>query len=444
MDPPRPPLHILLIRYLGLSTREGGIPRWFLFLCAVPVAFFAATFFVPLLVTAWLVIYATVFSVYLVYSDVSPVPLLWHPFAALRVFRTALSQVRDFLAGPFPAGLKHVLRTLSGSEKTRLKIARDVNYAGSYAMDVYPCREGFPLPRERTLRPGKDELKYSPVLVIVHGGMWRSGDKGIYAPAAKWWRARGFVVVVANYGVFPKAKLAGQLSSLRSLLSSVHDRIRVYGGQPSRMFVMAADSGAHLLLLSLLLDIEASLNPVVSGPGSPGRDSGAESSSSNPRRRSSLLPRSTPRLPPIKGLILLAGVYDTVFQNSWDSERGWSDVSALRRVLGPDLVAASPIHRLQALIPQSPPALFPKTWIIHGTKDELTPLSGAVEFARLLRKWLGSSTDAEDRVKTTWLDAGHFELIAGGTFDTSPLAGEIEEGMELFIGPELSDEEGAN
>ncbi|KAI9004008.1 Alpha/Beta hydrolase protein [Hyaloraphidium curvatum] len=447
----RPSLLFLLLRQLGVPAPDRGAARaGFLLAGLVSLPFLAAlsVFALPAALAAFALLQLAAAGVYLVYADASALTPLFSPLRALRVARCGADYVADFLSGPLPAALRWMLRTLAAPPaREKLRVSRGVPYSSHFSFDVYPCAPGFPLPRERTRFPRRDseDATLAPVLVILHGGFWRSGDKAIYGPAARWWRDKGFVVVVGNYGIYPKSRLHAQLHSLRSLLLSVHDSIRAYGGSPSRIFLLAHDSGAHLALLSLLLDAETASAPP--GPGSPPR-SGTESGSEASRgRRSSVLARSGPRLPPIEGVILVGGVYDVVEQDRWERSRGWEHVSALNRVMGPSLPQASPLHRLSSLLPSPPPPTFPRRWwLVHGSRDPLVPCAPAREFAALLEKYLslppspsplpgtpeggdeGRVPEAE--VRTWFPPARHFDLVAGTVFDTSPYAAGFEEGGE--------------
>jgi len=209
---------VLALRYLGLPTPEkNSFTRTTSLLIAVvgiPVLFTLSIFALPILGIVAIALFGVALVTHAVYasSSHSPFALFLQPLRVLRINRASFDYVSDFILGPLPAALRYIIRTLSQPRniKTRLKVARDIAYSSHFTMDVYPCSSSYPLPSDRTAFPRRssdgsaDEADLKPVLVILHGGMWRSGDKAIYGPAARWWRERGYVVVVGNYGIHPK------------------------------------------------------------------------------------------------------------------------------------------------------------------------------------------------------------------------------------------------
>lgn len=92
----------------------------------------------------------------------------------------------------------------------------------------------------------------APVLVMVHGGGWRTGDKGNAAvgPAlARRYGAEGFVFVGVNYRLVPEGQHPNNVQDVAHALAWVHDHIAEYGGDPDRIYLMGHSAGAHLAAL---------------------------------------------------------------------------------------------------------------------------------------------------------------------------------------------------
>lgn len=93
----------------------------------------------------------------------------------------------------------------------------------------------------------------APVLLMVHGGGWRYGDKA-HAPVlghklAHWVAGAGVVFVSVNYGLLPDTPVAAQWDDLtRAVVAIQRDAVR-WGGDPARMVVMGHSAGAHLVAL---------------------------------------------------------------------------------------------------------------------------------------------------------------------------------------------------
>jgi acetyl esterase/lipase len=94
-----------------------------------------------------------------------------------------------------------------------------------------------------------------PVLVLVHGGSWRGGDKSDWAQFAPRLATSGFLVVVPNYRlaspgadtIFPDP-----LEDVRDALQWTRENARSYGGDPHRIGMIGASAGAHLALLNAI------------------------------------------------------------------------------------------------------------------------------------------------------------------------------------------------
>lgn len=91
----------------------------------------------------------------------------------------------------------------------------------------------------------------APVIVFVHGGGWRAGDKQSSSHDAKvtGFTAAGYVMVMVNYRLAPSAKHPDAVSDVAASLAWVHDHIVEYGGNPNAIVVMGHSAGAHLASL---------------------------------------------------------------------------------------------------------------------------------------------------------------------------------------------------
>ncbi|MEB3186738.1 MAG: alpha/beta hydrolase, partial [bacterium] len=96
-----------------------------------------------------------------------------------------------------------------------------------------------------------------PVVVYVHGGGWRMGDKAhqmVDKPA--YFNAQGYVFVSINYRLADPALPVGkrpmhpdQVRDVASSLGWVRSNIARYGGDPSRIALIGHSAGAHLAAL---------------------------------------------------------------------------------------------------------------------------------------------------------------------------------------------------
>nr|WP_315463869.1 alpha/beta hydrolase [uncultured Rhodoferax sp.] len=121
-----------------------------------------------------------------------------------------------------------------------LKVLRDVPY-GSDAlqkMDVY-------LPDAPATGP-------APVIFMVHGGGWRTGDKrhsNVVDNKAKRWLPKGFVFVSVNNRLLPEADPLDQVRDVARALASAQAKAPSWGADPKQFVLMGHSAGAHLVAL---------------------------------------------------------------------------------------------------------------------------------------------------------------------------------------------------
>ncbi len=91
-----------------------------------------------------------------------------------------------------------------------------------------------------------------PVLLMVHGGGWRRGDKAGRAMTAlkvPHFVAHGYVYVSVNYRLAPEAVHPTHVRDVAAAIAWLSENVRDYGGDPGRIYVMGHSAGAHLAAL---------------------------------------------------------------------------------------------------------------------------------------------------------------------------------------------------
>jgi acetyl esterase/lipase len=91
-----------------------------------------------------------------------------------------------------------------------------------------------------------------PILLMVHGGGWVSGDKrspAMIIPKVRYWTARGFVVVSTNYRLLPQAHPLEQARDVARALAQVQRRAEGWGADPRNLVLVGHSAGAHLVAL---------------------------------------------------------------------------------------------------------------------------------------------------------------------------------------------------
>lgn len=92
----------------------------------------------------------------------------------------------------------------------------------------------------------------APIIFMVHGGAWKTGDKAarqVVANKIARWVSKGFIFVSANYPLLPEAKPLQQAEEVAKALAATQAKASSWGGSPSHVIVMGHSAGAHLVAL---------------------------------------------------------------------------------------------------------------------------------------------------------------------------------------------------
>lgn len=92
----------------------------------------------------------------------------------------------------------------------------------------------------------------APVLLFVHGGSWYNGDKSDYPFLADAFVDSGYVAVIINYRVAPRAQFPAFVQDAALAVRWVKDNIARYGGDPGRVYLMGQSAGAQIAALVAL------------------------------------------------------------------------------------------------------------------------------------------------------------------------------------------------
>jgi acetyl esterase/lipase len=92
-----------------------------------------------------------------------------------------------------------------------------------------------------------------PVLIFVHGGGWKSGDKRLkfgdadpYGNIGRFYAARGIGVAVVNYRLQPKVTWREQVKDIAQALAWVYGHAENFGADRRAIFISGHSSGAQL------------------------------------------------------------------------------------------------------------------------------------------------------------------------------------------------------
>lgn len=92
----------------------------------------------------------------------------------------------------------------------------------------------------------------APVIVMVHGGGWRFGDKSqipAWRNKVEHWTGQGIVVVSVNYRLLPQTHPLEQARDVARALAFVQGRAAQWGASAQRLVLMGHSAGGHLVSL---------------------------------------------------------------------------------------------------------------------------------------------------------------------------------------------------
>jgi len=120
---------------------------------------------------------------------------------------------------------------------TDIRVFRDISYAE-------------PLEERRTLDVFAPlEGQNHPVVVWIHGGGWREGDKTLVQRKPYLFPEKGYIFIPINYRFLPKVTVKEMASDVARAIHWIHDHAQEYGGTKKKIFVAGHSAGAHLAAL---------------------------------------------------------------------------------------------------------------------------------------------------------------------------------------------------
>ncbi len=105
------------------------------------------------------------------------------------------------------------------------------------------------------------QVKDAPIIVMVHGGAWKIGDKantGSVENKLKYWLPKGYIFVSVNYRMLPQAMAYDQALDVAQAVKWVQTRAQDWHGDDRKIILMGHSAGAHLVAL-------LSSNPMMVG-----------------------------------------------------------------------------------------------------------------------------------------------------------------------------------
>lgn len=91
-----------------------------------------------------------------------------------------------------------------------------------------------------------------PVVIFFYGGGWESGERGDYAFVARALASAGFIAVVPDYRLAPKAHFPDYIEDAARATAWIQQNAAAYGAHPSRVSLMGHSAGAYIAAMLAL------------------------------------------------------------------------------------------------------------------------------------------------------------------------------------------------
>ena len=208
---------------------------------------------------------------------------------------------------------------LTGGGVPAVTLERDVVLGGTVTADLWRGRGEGP----------------RPAVVVVHGGSWRSGDKGEIPHMSAVLADAGYTVVDVRYRLAGTAPFPAAIEDVRCALASLAAEPARFGVDPSRLALLGRSAGGQIALVAAYAD--ASIAPSCGG-----------------------------EVPKVRGVISVYGVTDVAWAHDHPYRPDVVDgVAATQLYLGGTPTAAP--DRYRTATPQSwARADLPPTLLLHG------------------------------------------------------------------------------
>lgn len=91
----------------------------------------------------------------------------------------------------------------------------------------------------------------APVVMLIHGGYWRSLDKNDFSDKVAALTDAGAAVAVVNYSLCPSVTIGAIADEMRRAVIWLWRNARTFGGDPYRIQIVGHSAGGHLVAMLL-------------------------------------------------------------------------------------------------------------------------------------------------------------------------------------------------
>ena len=158
----------------------------------------------------------------------------WLPEACASAFgRHALMERPGAPGQPYPFSFRRLFRGIPGVSVVK-------------TTSTYPGADGTMLKMDLYRRA--DTLQNEPIVVLIHGGSWRSGDHSELPALNRYLAARGYAVAAIEYRLAPKHPFPAARDDVRAAVRFLIGHARLLGLDPSRIALIGRSAGGQIAL----------------------------------------------------------------------------------------------------------------------------------------------------------------------------------------------------
>ncbi len=106
-----------------------------------------------------------------------------------------------------------------------------------------------PMGKLDVYRPATPQAEKLPLVIFIHGGAWKSGDRTQYRFVAAPLARAGVVVVVPDYRKVPEVHFPEFLADNARAVAFAHAHAAEWGADPSRIFLIGHSAGGYNALM---------------------------------------------------------------------------------------------------------------------------------------------------------------------------------------------------
>ncbi len=218
-------------------------------------------------------------------------------------------------------------------------IGKDVRKNAIVTRDIKYCKTQNPSQEYDIFIPRHRPFGDAPVVVNVHGGGWRWGNRinGIEEHYAGEFTSRGIAFVSIDYRLADEAVYPSQNEDVHCALEHIRANEEKYNIDTRNIVIMGDSAGGHLAAMEALI----------------------------PETKNE-----------VDGVVMLYGVSDL-----WNQITNYKDINAIHYLGAKNEALAKQASPMYADLNNAPPFL-----LIHGTSDSIVPASDSEKFTNKLKQ----------------------------------------------------------